>query len=163
MESKKNKNYTGKKIRCYLAGAFVEYNKYADWRDFVKEECKDCEIEFHDPRYDTQQGSIATFVSGDLNGVESCDITFLFYTSPKDTNDVADMGGPMEGSHANAKGKIFVLCIDENVGFPNPFCLGVARRVLIKLETGIEYLKEISKWGLKNEFKAAYSILKEYG
>lgn len=141
------------KVKCYLAGHFGLFGKYEDWRDFVIERCRN-KIEFYDPRFDTKQGSIATFVSEDLKGVENSDIVFYFVTGP------GEVGAAIECAVGLCKEKLIVLCIDEGVGMVHPFLLCIARRVFIGIETGVEYLEKVAQYGLNNEYRAAYDILK---
>ena len=46
-------------MKIYLAGAF------SGWRDNVIKSLSGCNIEFHDPRTDTEQTSICAFTIGD--------------------------------------------------------------------------------------------------
>ncbi len=143
-----------KKVRCYLAGGFVPFGGYADWRDFIKERVGD-EMGFYDPRTDTKQGSIATFVYQDLvNGVDGSDIIFCFVTNS------GDVGSAIECARADCKDKLVVLCIGRNVDVVHPVLLGIARRVLIGIETGVIYLKNLAKLGLEKEFEAIYQTMK---
>lgn len=147
-----------KRIKCYLAGAFVsfgEYGEYDDWRDFIKEKLGD-EMEFYDPRTDTQQGSIATFVYQDLvNGVEGNDVVFYFVTGS------GEVGAAVECERAECKNKLVVLCIDREVNVVHPVLFGIARRVVIGIETGIAYLQNLAKYGLESEFEAIYQTMKD--
>lgn len=143
-----------KKIKCYLAGSFVALEEYADWRDFVKEELKEV-MNFYDPRIDTSQGSIALFVTQDLSGVDANEMVFYFVTN------VGDVGAAIECERAECKGKLVVLCISKEVHIVHPFLLGIARRVFIGIETGINYLRNLARCGLENEFEAIYKTLEE--
>lgn len=144
-----------KKIRCYLAGAFVSFGTYSDWRDFVKEQLGDL-MEFYDPRTDTHQGSIATFVYQDLvNGVEGGDVVFYFVTSS------GEVGAAVECERAECKNKLVVLCIDREVNVVHPVLFGISRRVFIGIETGVAYLRNLAECGLENEFKAIYQTMKD--
>ena len=140
-------------LSCYLAGSFTPWRQFGDWRDFVAEQLKSV-IKFYDPRIETKQGSIATFVYQDLAGVESCDCTFYFLTRAQ-----GDVGAASECAHANAKGKHVILCIDRDLDFVHPFIIGMARRVLIGLDSGVSYLSLLSNYGMDNEYKAAYEML----
>ncbi len=141
-------------LSCYLAGYFVPWGQHSDWRDFVLQELQDA-IRFYDPRVDTDQGSIAMFISQDLAGVESCDCVFYFLTKSQ-----GDVGAAIECTHAHAKGKLVILCIDQGLGFVHPFLLGIARRVLIGMDAGVSYLSLLSEYGLENEFQAAYKMMR---
>lgn len=141
------------KVKCYLAGHFGSFGEYEDWRDFVIEKCRN-KIKFYDPRFDTKQGSIATFVSEDLKGIENSDIVFYFVTNS------GEIGAAIECAVGSCKGKLIVLCIDKGVVMVHPFLLGIARRVFIEIETGVTYLKKVAQYGLNNEYRAAYDILR---
>lgn len=146
-----------KKIRCYLAGAFVPFGKYADWRDFIKEGLGD-EMEFYDPRTDTRQGSIATFVYQDLvNGVDGSDVIFYFVINSGDEA----VGAIVECARADAKNKLVVLCINKGIAVVHPVLFGISRRVFIGAEAGITYLHHLAEYGLENEFEAIYKTLKD--
>ncbi len=146
-----------KKIKCYLAGWFVPFEEYPDWRDFVKEKLKDA-MDFYDPRIDTKQGSIATFVYEDLGkGVEGSDILFYFVT------DSGDVGSAIECERADCRGKLVILCVDRKVDVVHPFLIGIARRVLIGMETGIVYLENLARCGLANEFEAIQKTMEREG
>lgn len=136
------------KITCYLAGPFTE----PEWRDQVISEVEG--IGFYNPETDTPQGSIATFVGGDLSGVDACDVCFVYVLAGQ-----GDVGAAIEASWAAAHGKLVVLCTDEP--FPHPMLVGIARRVFFGLETGIKYLQELAEAGLRNEFQAAYAMWEE--
>ena|SRR3989344_8891943 len=142
------------KIRCYLAGGFVPFGQYKDWRDYVKERVGD-KMEFYDPRIDTDQSSIATFVYQDLRGVGSCDIVFDFVTG------WGDVGETAEDQEGNSKGKLVVLCINDGVRLVHPFLFGISRRVFMGMETGIVYLLNLAEYGLDNEFEAIYKTKEE--
>lgn len=153
MENKKGVEM--KKIKCYLAGWFVSLDKYPDWRDFVQEQLKDV-MDFYDPRRDTKQGSIATFVYEDLvDGVEGSDVVFYFVTN------AGDVGSAIECERAECKDKLVILCIANNVKVVHPFLIGIARRIFIGMETGIAYLRNLAKYGLENEFQAIQEVLKK--
>ena len=145
------------KIRCYLAGAFVPFERYADWRDFVKERLSDLadKIEFYDPRTDTRQGSIATFVYQDLvKGVEGSDMVFYFVTNS------GDVGSAIECERAECRNKLVILCINERVNFIHSFLLGIPRRVIIGIDAGLDYLRNLAELGLDNEFEVIYRLMK---
>lgn len=141
-------------LSCYLAGSFVPWGQYSDWRDFVIQQLQNT-VKFYDPRVDTDQGSIATFVSQDLKGVEDHDCIFYFVTEPQ-----GEVGAAIECSHARDKGKLVILCINQDLGFIHPFLIGIARRILIGMDTGISYLSLLSKYGLENEYQAAYEMMR---
>ncbi len=141
-----------KKIRCYLAGGFVPFEGYPDWRDFIKERVGG-KMDFYDPRTDTDQSSIATFVYQDIKGVESCDMAFYFVTNS------GDVGSSIECAWGNAKNKHVVICINGGVGLVHAFLIGIARRVFIGAETGIIYLHNLAEYGLENEFEAIYKTM----
>lgn len=141
-------------MTCYLAGGFVPWKQYGDWRDFVIEKLGGA-IKFYDPRKETKQGSIATFVSQDLAGVESCDCVFYFLTEGR-----GDVGAASECAHANAKDKPVILCIERGLGFVHPFILGMARRVLVGLDSGVEYLSLLAQYGMEKEYQAAYQMMR---
>lgn len=141
-------------LSCYLAGSFVSWGQYSDWRDFVISKLQSV-MKFYDPRVDTDQGSIATFVSQDLAGVESCDCIFYFVTKPQ-----GDVGAAMECVHALDKRRLVILCVNQGLGFIHPFLLGVARRVLIGIDAGVSYLSLLAKYGLGDEYRAAYEMMR---
>lgn len=141
------------KIRCYLAGGFMSFKEYKDWRDLVKERLAG-KMDFYDPRIDTDQGSIATFVYQDLTGVAGCDVIFYFVTS------VGDIGAAIECARGDAEGKLVVLCVNEGVRIVHPFLIGMARRVFIGMEAGVAYLNNLADSSLANEFEAIYKIIK---
>lgn len=143
-----------KKIRCYLAGWFVSMDGYKDWRDFFKKRLEN-KIDFYDPRTDTVQGSIASFVNQDLiNGVDKSDIVFYYVTG------FGDVGSAIECGRADCKNKIVILCLDKKVSVIHPFLIGIARRVLIGPEAGVAYLTALAKYGLNDEFKAIEEVMK---
>jgi len=142
-----------KQIRCYLAGWFEPYGEHKDWRDFVKKELEGRML-FYDPRFDTKQASIATFVYEDLRGVEGGDIVFYFMT-----HNSGDVGSSIESERGNCKNKLVVLCLGEDVKVPHPFLLGTARRMLIGLETGVAYLKKLAEYGIEDEFRAISELM----
>lgn len=133
------------KIRCYLAGPFTD----PEWRDRVIAEVKG--VDFYNPKTDTAQGSIATFVSGDLAGVLSCDVCFVYAPTGR-----GDVGAAIEAGHADAMGKPVLLCTEDT--FTHPMLIGISRRVFSGLEAGIKYLNRLAEVGLENEFQAAYSM-----
>lgn len=144
-----------KRIKCYLAGAFVSFNGYSDWRDFFIEKLKDL-IDFYDPRVDTHQGSIATFVYEDLvKGVEGSDIVLYF------VSDICDVGAAIEAERGECKNKLVIVCIDKNVRFVHSFLLGVARRIFIGVESVLVYLRNLAVYGLENEFVAIEKTIEE--
>ncbi|MEK7646971.1 MAG: nucleoside 2-deoxyribosyltransferase domain-containing protein [Patescibacteria group bacterium] len=146
-----------KKIKVYLAGAFVPYMTYLDWRNYVKERL-DHDIDFYDPRKDTNQTSIAHFVYEDLErGVVESDLVFYFVTG------VGDVGAAAECAFGIAKGKFVVLCVNDGVRMVHPFVLGMGKRVFIGLDAGMAYLKNLAKYGLKDEYTATYDTMKELG
>lgn len=112
-------------------------------------------MDFYDPRTDTKQGSIASFVYQDLvNGVDSCDIVFYYVTDP------GDVGSAIECGRADCCNKTVILCIDKRVNVVHPFLIGIARRIILGPEAGIVYLKSLAKYGLENEFKAIEETMK---
>ena len=135
-------------IRCYLAGPFTN----PEWRDRVISEVEG--IDFYNPRTDTLQGSIATFVAGDLSGVSSCNVCFVYIKKGR-----GDTGAAIEAERADAEGKLVILC--SEAVFPHPFLVGISRRVFFGLEAGIKYLGKLAKVGLENEFQAAYAVWEE--
>lgn len=142
-----------RKIRCYLAGWFVPFREYPDWRDYLKEKLAGI-MDFYDPRYDTFRGPIADFVSGDLRGVEQSDMVFYFAT------DSGEPGSAIECEHGRLGSKLVVLCVDKNVNAIHPFLIGIVHRVLIGMEAGEKYLALLSECGLENEFQALTAVLK---
>ncbi len=141
-----------KRIRCYLAGSFTAFEGYADWRDYVKEKVSG--MDFYDPRTDTNQGSIATFVYQDLSGVDGCDVVFYFVTNS------GDVGASIECERGNSRNKIVVLCVKEGVGIVHPFLIGISRRMFIGIEVGAKYLSNLSECGLDKEFDAIYKTMR---
>lgn len=139
-------------ISIYLAGPFDKYGNYPDWRDYIKEKIP--EVHFFDPRFDTKQGCIAVFVSGDLGGVEQCDCTLTYVKKPH-----GDTGTTIETTHANAKDKLTILCLDKEIGFVSPMIIGISRRVLVGFDAAILYIKNLASVGLQNEFEAAYRTM----
>lgn len=112
-------------------------------------------IDFYNPRIDTPQGSIATFVSGDLFGVSSCDICFVYL----DEGGGDIVGAAIEAKRADAEEKLVILCSDAV--FPHPMLVGISRRVFFGLDVGIKYLNKLAEVGLENEFQAAYAMWEE--
>jgi len=49
------------KFKTYLVGAFVPYKGFADWRDFVRKVVPNENVEFIDPRYNSNQLCPASF------------------------------------------------------------------------------------------------------
>jgi len=145
-----------KPISVYLAGPFMPWGEFPDWRDYVKEKLKDKQITFYDPRFDTDQGSIATFVSQDLAGVENTDCTFYFMDRSN-----GDAGAIIELAHGNAKKKLTILCIDKEIGFVHPMILGISRRAITGLDVGIIYLENLANVGIENEFQASYKTMQK--
>ncbi len=145
-----------KKIQCYLAGSFIPFGGCEDWRDYVESNCLCGKISFYDPRSDTEQESIASFTSQDLKGVGSSDVIFCFMDK-----NAGEVGSAAECGFGLAKNRMVILCIGEDVDFPHPFMLGLARRVIIGLDAGIEYLKGLADYGIENEFAVAYDFLKD--
>ena len=139
-------------IKCYLAGSFVALEGYPDWRDAVEEALGDA-MSFYDPRTDTPQTSIASFVSGDLQGVGNSDVVFYFVTG------AGDVGAVAECTWGLAKNKLIILCVKEGVTLVHPFIIGLCRRMFIGLPTGIAYLKNLATFGLQDEFKAIYATM----
>jgi hypothetical protein len=125
----------------------MKFNMYGDWRDYMREALGE-RVAWYDPRTDTKQGAIAHFTSQDLAGVEASDVLFCFMSGH------TDAGAAMECAHANAHGKLVVLCFDRQHSLPHPFLLGISRRVFIGIETGAAYLTLLVKHGLDNEFAA---------
>lgn len=142
------------KIRCYLAGSFKSFEGYEDWRDLVKERLGGL-IDFYDPRKETSQTSIATFVFQDLAGVESCDVVFYFVTG------IGDVGAVAECTWGLAKGKLIVLCVKDGVEIVHPFIIGICRRMFIGMAVGLAYLKNLAELGLENEFQAIYKTMEK--
>lgn len=145
------------KVKVYLAGPFIPYGKYLDWRNFVKERMGYV-IDFYDPRKDTNQVSIAHFVYEDLErGVAGSDLIFYFVTG------MGDVGAAAECAFGIAKGKFVVICVNDGVRIVHPFVLGMGKRVFIGLDAGMAYLKNLAKYGLKDEYAAVYDTMKELG
>ncbi len=109
---------------------------------------------FFDPRFDTKQGCIAVFVSGDLGGVEQCDCTLTYVKKPH-----GDTGTTIETTHANAKDKLTILCLDKEIGFVSPMIVGISRRIFVGFDAVILYIKNLASVGLQNEFQAAYRTM----
>lgn len=145
-----------KEIICYLAGPFCPYGCYdLDWRDTVKREVEitNFNIKFIDPRIETRQGSISTFVYEDLKWARESDVCFLY---DGDNRDV--VGGAMEAAqHDCCANKRVILCSEFNTA--HPMVQGIARRYYIGLDVGIKYLTLLSKFGLEREFEVAYEML----
>lgn len=147
----------GKKIKVYLAGSFVPWASYLDWRNYIKERLGHA-IDFYDPRKNTNQISIAHFVYEDLErGVAESDLVFYFVTN------VGDVGASAECAFGIAKGKFVVLCVNNDVKMVHPFTLGMGKRVFIGLDAGMVYLRNLVKYGLEDESKAIYATMKELG
>ena len=144
-----------KVLRVYLAGSFQKFGGWPDWRDYVIERCTKHAIEFYNPRSETDQGCIASFVAGDLAGVRSCDVVFCYLTGS------GDIGASIECEHGRMNKKNIVLCADKSVTVVHPFLLGIARRFLIGPDTGIQYLKYLAKAGMEHEFDAIYAVMRK--
>lgn len=144
-----------KEITCFLAGPFKAYDEYPDWRDKVRAEVKitNYKIKFRDPRFDTKQGSISTFVSGDLKHARESHVCLLY----DNAEDV--VGGSIEAKEADSHNRLVIFCSEFNT--THPMILGIARRVYIGLDSAIRYLTLLSEYGLENELTAAYQMLRE--
>lgn len=146
--------FDGKENQVLSCGAFRAFPGLPRLEGLPKEKLGGV-VEFYDPRFDTLQGSIATFVSDDLHGVETCDVVFYFMT------DSGEPGSAIECDRGDCKNKLVVLCIDRTVNVVNPFLIGIARRVLFGIETGERYLKKLADYGLGHEFRAITEMLGE--
>lgn len=140
------------RLSCYLAGSFTPFNAYPDWRDYVIKRIGDA-VKFYDPRTDTHQGSITTFVSEDLAGVESCDCIFYFMMESQ------CIGAAIECAVSNAKGKLVILCIDRSLDFVDPFLIGISRRICIGIDSGVVYLLSLARHGIADEFKVLREMM----
>lgn len=150
-------NEDKKLFSIYLAGNFEKINigniVYRDWRDYFKKRLNEKfpDLEFYDPREDTPQGDIATFVSEDSFGVRESDVVFYYMT-----NNTGDIGAGSEITIGTENNKLTVICFGPKVGAPHPFILGKARRIFIGLEMAISYFLKLAEFGfsIDGEFKA---------
>lgn len=145
-------------LRIYLAGRFMKYRGYLDWRDCLKEKtkemlqecCLDDEVEivFYDPRFDTPQGKgFASFNYLDREGVLASDIVFFFDITPDNTQE--DPGAVNEATIGVENGKTVIFCTEMSVIHPmfGNYCSGA---IAIGMETGIEWILSFAAHGTNN-------------
>lgn len=140
------------KIKVFLAGPFLPYKKYKDWREYIKEKAP--KLTYHDPRIDSEQYVSLTFTRDDLlNGVEISDMVFGY--NPKGNYQIDAFGLCIELGVAFGKRIPIVLC-DEN-DWIFPMLPPMAKRVFTNIEIAAEYLNNLDD--IKNEFHVFYKTI----
>lgn len=136
--------------KIYLAGPFLPYKKYKDWRDFVKEKAP--QHKYWDPRNNSEQYCSLAFVRDDLiRGIKKSELVFCY--NPKDNVD--PYGFCLElGVAFNEKIPI-VLC-DENEWI-FPMFLPISKRLFTNLEIAVNYLANLKT--MDKEFEAFYKTI----
>lgn len=157
-----------KKFKTYLAGAFAQYKKYPDWRDYVLREIKNKRIEFYDPRTASRQLCPASFTMDDANGVLDSDIIFHYKM-----RGCEDDGASWEhgiGFACNLllqrnpnikiiKPKLIIYADETAVPFPLHF--GSANVTFSDLEISVEFLNSLKSLG-KMDFMKDYLRLLDF-
>lgn len=128
-------------MKIYLAGAF------SGWRDDVIKALKKYDVEFYDPRTDTDQSSIHTFTTEDKNGVTGSDAILCFAQEGHE-----NLGMAWEVGIAVQAKKPIILVAETSFIFP--LLAGSALRIFTNMDAAIEYFQVWAKEG--NELKAAY-------
>lgn len=145
-------------IKIYLAGRFIKYYGYSDWRDYLikktKEKLEDSyldkeiEIIFYDPRTDTPQGGgFAAFNHFDKEAVLKSDIVFFFDLTPNNVQE--DPGAVNEATIGIENGKVVIFCTEMSVIHPmfGNYCSGA---IAIGMDAGIEWILSFAIHGLKS-------------
>jgi nucleoside 2-deoxyribosyltransferase len=141
-----------KKLKIYLAGPFLPYQSYKDWRDYVKERAPG--HLYYDPRIDTEQYTSLTFTRDDLlKGVESSDLVFGY--NPKGNYQIDPYGLCIELGVAFGKRIPIILC-DENEWI-FPMLPPLAKRLFTVLELSVEYLNNLDD--INDEFQSFYKTI----
>ena len=117
-------------MRIYLGGGF-----YGVWKQVVREIATT--PRYFDPETDSPQGSIADYVTADLDAIDGSDVLFAYLT------DYPTYGGlAAEMGYAYAKGKPIVFVCEK--AKPDGFLLGLASKVFLKIADGAEYLEKLA-------------------
>jgi nucleoside 2-deoxyribosyltransferase len=112
--------------KFYLAGGF-----YGSWKDRLRDECVG--LKSYDPERDSGQQAIYGFVSDDLDAIDPRDgVIARWDTYPHLEGLMAEIG------YAVAKDKPVLLILD-GVTVPNPFVLGLAKRVFVGMDAFIAW------------------------
>lgn len=144
-------------IKVYPGGPFQPKSyftrlKWPDWRDNLEKEASQHDYSL-DPRNPNKGRGAGRFVGKDLQGVEECDLFFLYHpkynTHFKTKVRNVDVGGPMEAMHAYDRNKFIVVA--NEVGFHHPFLPYIADRHFATLEEAVDYMKDLRS--LEEEFK----------
>jgi len=111
----------------YLAGGM-----YSGWQDKVKKRLG-CEVDYYDPRYDTDQTCIAWFSVDDLDHATRCDwmIAYFELSNPSGLGLAAEMG------IARAHGRK-ILLIDEHPRL-HGLLVGLATEVWTSFDEALDW------------------------
>ena len=140
------------KLKIFLAGPFLPYKEYKDWRDYVKE--KATKHEYYDPRIDSEQHVSLTFTRDDLlKGVELSDLVLGY--NPKGNYQIDPYGLCIELGVAFGKRIPIILC-DENEWI-FPMLPPLAKRVFTNLEIVVKYLNNLNN--PEDEFHSFYNTI----
>jgi len=155
-------------ITIYLAGRFMKYRGYPDWRDYlvekINEELEDLplgqevDIKFYDPRTDTPQGKgFAKFNDCDREGVLSSDIVFFFDIAPDNVQE--DPGAVNEATIGIENSKIVIFCTEMSVIHPmfGNYCSGA---ISIGMDSGIEFIVTLVEHGI-DSFEAYHQMVEK--
>ncbi len=142
----------------YLAGRFMRYSRFEDWRDCIKDRVAVIEknldpklarrIRFIDPRANDGQGrGFAGFCYLDREGVLDSDVVFFFDVTPSGVQE--DPGSVNEATIGAENGKTVIFCTEMSVIHPmfGNYCSGA---IAIGLDAGIEWLFAFAKHGTKS-------------
>jgi hypothetical protein len=131
-------------MKIYLAGAFT------GWRDDVIFSLNAYDIEFYDPRKDTDQSSIQAFTGEDKEGVTGSDAVLAF-----DIQGHENIGMAWEVGIAVQAGVPVILVAE--VDFVFPLLAGSALRIFTKMPPALNYFGTWARTG--DELQAAYGAL----
>jgi hypothetical protein len=110
----------------YLSGGF-----YGDWQARLQRECK--LLKSYNPETETEGIALFEFVDGDLDSIRAVDGVIAHWdTYPDVAGTMAEIG------YAVAVGTPVLLILD-GVTVPNPFILGLARRVFVGMDAFITW------------------------
>ena len=144
-------------FRVYLAGRFIKYRDYSDWRDYFKHTVRSrlydagrtpLAIGFYDPRHDTKQGlGFANFNYEDRKGVLNSDMVFCFDATPDGAQE--DPGMVNEATIGVEHGKVVVFCTEMSVIHPmfGNYCSGA---IAIGMDAGVDYVMAFAKHGIQS-------------
>ena len=122
----------------YMAGGF-----YGDWRQRIRVALSADlfpDVIWLSPETNNQQACL-TFVSGDLKGIDGCDLVVAYLHERHYLRGTA-----AEIGYAFARGKPVYLILDSKV--PDMFLVGLAKRVFIGIGTFTAWCHERQDKGL---------------